>query len=104
MNYPSRPSRSWTVLQATQQSPTLARLAELAADSTARLHCIAPLLPPALRKSVKAGPVEDAVWCLVVDNNAVASKLRQLLPALMAQLRIKGWAVTEIRLKVSRET
>jgi hypothetical protein len=103
MNYPSRPSRSWTVLQATQQSPTLARLAELAADSTARLHCIAPLLPAALRKSVKGGAVDDTVWCLVVDNNAVASKVRQLLPALMAQLRTKGWDVAEIRIKVSRE-
>jgi len=103
MNYPSRPSRSWTVLQATQQSPTLARLAELAADSTARLRCVAPLLPASLRKSVKAGAVDEAVWCLVVDNNAVASKVRQLLPALMAQLRSKGWNVAEIRIKVSRE-
>ena len=76
MNYSSRPSRSWTVLQATQQSPTLARLAELAADSTARLRCVAPLLPAALRKSVKAGAIDDAVWCLVVDNNAVASGTR----------------------------
>ena len=103
MNYPSRPSRSWTVLQATQQSPTLARLADLAADSTARLRCVAPLLPVALRKSVKAGAVDGAAWCVVVDNNAVASKVRQLLPALMAQLRSKGWDVAEIRIKVSRE-
>lgn len=104
MNYPSRPSRSWTVLQASQESPTLARLAELAADSSARLRCIAPLLPPALRQSVKAGPVDDAQWCLVVDNNAVASKVRQLLPALVAQLRVNGWDVADIRLKVSRAT
>jgi hypothetical protein len=40
---------------------------------------------------------------LVVDNNAVASKVRQLLPALLAQLRSKGWDVAEIRIKVSRE-
>lgn len=102
MKNTSRPSRSWTVLQATQQSPTLARLAELAADSTARLHCIAPLLPVGLRSSVKAGPVEGSVWCLVLDNNSAASKVRQLLPALLAHLRSKGWDVSEIRLKVSR--
>ena len=66
MNYSSRPSRSWTVLQATQQSPTLARLAELAADSTARLRCVAPLFPAALRKSVKAGAIDDAAaWCVL---------------------------------------
>lgn len=103
MSFSSRPSRSWTVLQATQQSPTLARLSELAADSTARLHCVTPLLPAALRKNIKAGPVDDGVWCLVVDNNAVAAKVRQLLPVLMAQLRSKGWDISEIRLKVSRE-
>jgi hypothetical protein len=78
-------------------------LADLAADSTARLRCVAPLLPVALRKSVKAGAVDGAAWCVVVDNNAVASKVRQLLPALMAQLRSKGWDVAEIRIKVSRE-
>jgi hypothetical protein len=78
-------------------------LAELAADSTARLQSVSALLPPALRKSVKAGPVDNGVWCLVVDNNAVASKVRQLLPALIAHLRTKGWEITEIRVKVSRE-
>ena len=101
MNYSSRPSRSWTVLQASHESPTLARLSELVADSGARLQCIIPLLPPALRASVKAGPVEDTVWCLLVANNAVAAKLRQLLPDLTAHLRTKGWDVTQIRLKVS---
>lgn len=103
MKNTSRPSRSWTVLQATQQSPTLARLAELATDSAARLQSVRPLLPPALRQCVKAGPVEEGVWCLVVDNNAVASKVRQLLPALIAHLRTKGWDIAEIRVKVSRE-
>lgn len=101
MKNTGRLSRSWTVLQATQQSPTLARLAELAAESTAKLQCVAPLLPSGLRNYVKAGPVDGAVWCLVVDNNSVASKVRQLLPALLAQLRSKGWNVSEIRLKVS---
>jgi len=101
MNYSGRPSRSWTVLQASHESPTLARLSELVADSGARLQCISPLLPPALRASVKAGPVEDTVWCLLVANNAVAAKLRQLLPDLTAHLRTKGWNVTQIRIKVS---
>ena len=100
----SRPSRSWTVLQASQESPTLARLSELAADSTARLQCVAPLLPAALRNSIKAGPIEEGVWCLVLDNSAAAAKLRQLIPAMTAQLRIKGWDVTDIRLKISRES
>jgi hypothetical protein len=103
MKNTSRPSRSWTVLQASQESPTLARLSELAAESAAWLQCVTPLLPFGLRSSIKAGPVEGHVWCLVLDNTAVASKVRQLLPAMQAQLRSKGWEVAEIRLTVLRE-
>jgi hypothetical protein len=76
----------------------------MAADSNARLQCVAPLLPAALRNSVKAGPIEESVWCLVLDNSAAAAKLRQLIPAMTAQLRVKGWDVTDIRLKISRES
>ncbi len=89
-----------TLLQASQNSPTLAKLTELARDSTARLQAIETLIPEHLRRAVKAGPIEGPVWCLLVDNNATAAKIRQLLPALQAHLRIKGWQVNSIRLKV----
>jgi hypothetical protein len=96
----NRRSRSVTVLQATQDSPTLARLADLAMDSSARLKSIQPLIPPALRSAIQAGPLEGGAWCLLLDNNAVAAKVRQLLPSLEAHLRSKGWEITSIRLKV----
>lgn len=96
----NRRSRSITVLQATQDSPSLARLAELATDSSARLKSIQPLIPAALRKAIQAGPIEGTTWCLILDNSAVAAKVRQLLPALEAHLRSSGWEVTAIRLKV----
>jgi hypothetical protein len=94
-----------TLLQATQDSPTLARLTQLTQESTARLKAIEPLIPSALRRCVKAGPIEDSVWCLIMDNNAAASKIRQLLPAFTAHLRVHGWEISSIRLKVqiSRE-
>jgi len=95
-----RRTQSFTLLQATRETPTLARLCELAGDSTARLKCIEPLLPPALRKSIRPGPIDGENWCLLVTNSAVAAKLRQLLPALQAHLRSKGWEVNAIRLKV----
>lgn len=91
---------SFTLLQATQDSPTLARLSELAAESSARLQSLEPLIPAALMSAVKAGPIEGPVWCLLLDNNAVAAKIRQLLPAFEAHLRSKGWEVTSIRIKV----
>ena len=89
-----------TVLQASQDSPTLARLAELSRDSVARLNALDGLIPKALRPAIQAGPIDGDVWCLLLDNNAVAAKVRQLLPALLAHLRVKGWEVNSIRLKV----
>lgn len=89
-----------TLLQATQDSPVLARLSALSDDSVARLKAIQSLIPAALRSAVTAGPIDGPAWCLLLDNNAAAAKMRQLLPALIAHLRSKGWEVTSIRLKV----
>lgn len=89
-----------TLLQATQDSPVLARLSALSDDSVARLKAVQSLIPAALRSAVTAGPIEDSSWCLLLDNNAAAAKMRQLLPALVAHLRSKGWEITSIRLKV----
>lgn len=89
-----------TLMQAAESSPTLAGLAALARESGERLKAVENLLPPALRKSVQAGPIEGTSWCLLVKGNAAAAKLRQLLPALAAALRQRGWDVQAIRLKV----
>jgi hypothetical protein len=96
----NRPNHSFTLLQATQDSPTLARLTGLVAESSARLQSVQPLIPVALRSAVRAGPIEGTVWCLILDNNAIAAKIRQFLPALESHLRSKGCEVTTIRLKV----
>lgn len=78
----------------------MARLIELNGDSVAMLKAIEPLIPSALRTSVKAGPIEGTAWCLILDNNAAAAKIRQLSPSLEAHLRTKGWDVKSIRIKV----
>jgi Dna[CI] antecedent, DciA len=90
-----------SIAQAARGSVTLAQLADLAEDSARRLQAITPLLPPALRSALKAGPIEGSSWCLLVSSNAVAAKLRQQIPALVAHLRSKGWEIATIRLKVS---
>ena len=60
------------------------------------------MIPPLLRTAVRPGPIEDGQWCLLVDNNAAAAKLRQVLPALQAELNRRGCEVNSIRLKVGR--
>lgn len=89
-----------SVLQAVEDSPTLARLAQLARESHERLEAVQLLIPIPLRPSVKAGPIDGPAWCLLVDGNAAAAKLRQVIPALIAHLHDRGWQVTSIRLKV----
>ena len=89
-----------TLQQAANESPTLARLAALSKDSCARLKAIETMIPATLYPSIKAGPVDGSVWCLLIDSNAAAAKLRQLLPALVAHLQNGGWEITLIRIKV----
>jgi hypothetical protein len=97
----NRRNQAVTLLQATQSSPVLAHLAELAAQSSARLKVLEPLIPKSLLNCIRPGPIEGAVWCLLLDNNAIAAKLRQLLPALESHLRTKGFGEVSIRLRVA---
>lgn len=92
--------RAVSVLQASQESPTLARLSELATESSARLKSLGSIIPRGLQASIQAGPIEGGEWCLLISNTAVAAKVRQLVPAMQAHLRTKGWEVNAIRLKV----
>lgn len=89
-----------TLQQAAEDSPTLARLAQLARESGERLKAVELLIPAPLRSAVKAGPIDGTAWCLLVETNAAAAKLRQVLPALVDRLRDRGWQVNSIRLKV----
>jgi hypothetical protein len=96
----TRRHQTVTLLQATQESPMLTRLSELSKDSVARLKAVEAMIPAVLRPAVIAGPIDGSNWCLIVNSNAAAAKIRQLLPAMAAHLRTKGWEVSAIRLKV----
>jgi hypothetical protein len=89
-----------TLQQAAEGSPTLARLAQLARDSGEQLEAVELLIPAPLRSAVRAGPIDGPAWCLLVDSNAAAAKLRQVIPALLNRLHDRGWQVNSIRLKV----
>lgn len=89
-----------TLSQAADESPTLARLTQLARESGERLKALEMTIPAPLRASIRPGPIEGTTWCLLVDSSAAAAKLRQLLPVLQAKLNSRGWQVTSIRLKL----
>jgi hypothetical protein len=88
------------VLQAAQEAPSLARLAQLARESGERLKAIQSCIPAPLRASLRPGPIDGTTWCLLVDSSAAAAKLRQLLPVLQSRLNSSGYQVTSIRLKL----
>jgi len=100
----NRRQPSVTLLQASQSNASLAKLMELNRASKARYDAIATLIPEPLRVNVTAGPLNDGVWCLLLSNTTTAAKLRQLLPAFEAQLRVHQLEVKSIRLKVSGST
>ncbi|WP_296490161.1 hypothetical protein [Rhodoferax sp.] len=97
----NRRQPSVTLLQASQSNASLAKLMELSRASRARLDAITELIPETLRAQVTAGPLNEGAWCLLLSNTTTAAKLRQLLPAFEAHLRVHGLEVKSIRLKVS---
>lgn len=86
--------------EAMSRSSPLARLQHLLKESEARLAVVRSVLPSALGPHLKAGPLDEEGWTLLVANAAVASKLRQLMPRLEEALRARGLQVTSIRLRV----
>ena len=94
------PSHTHGIADALAHSEPLAQLARRMRESQARLVAITPLLPPALRAQVKAGPIDELGWTLLVSNSAVSAKLRQMVPALEAHLRTQGWDGPPVRVKM----
>lgn len=86
--------------QALRNSESLGSLLQRIQKSSERLRCISPLLPPQLRATVQAGPLDDEGWSLLVANAAAASKLRQMLPAMTSTLVDQGWPDVPIRLRI----
>ena len=86
-----------TAHDAVQNSAALGQLTALIRESNARLKAIESLVPESLRPFVKAGPIDGATWCLLVNGNAAAAKLRQLTPLIQSRLLANGWKVTSIR-------
>ena len=89
-----------SVHQASQEAPDLVQLLRLNQESQQRLRSIMALVPPGLRASVQARPIEGSTWSVHVPMPTAAAKLRQLLPAFAAHLRSKGWDVQHIRVYV----
>jgi hypothetical protein len=88
------------VQKALDRSEPLSSLLHRLQASQRCLEAIRPVLPPALAAYVQAGPIDEEGWTLLVANNAISAKLRQLQPRLMEALARQGLKVNAIRLRV----
>jgi hypothetical protein len=81
-------------------SQPLALLLQRMAESRARFDAVRELLPPGLRDTVRAGPLDDKGWSLLAPHSAGAAKLRQMLPMIEDALRARGWEGTPVKIRV----
>jgi hypothetical protein len=86
--------------QAVDSAPPLAALQQRIRHSQRCLEWIKPVLPAGLKHQIKAGPIQNAEWCVLASNASVSAKLRQLLPMLLTTLNQNGAQVDTIRIKV----
>ncbi len=86
--------------RALDQNASLANLTRRLAQSNSRYAAVCMHLPEALRRQVRAGPIDDEGWSLLASNAAVAAKLRHLLPRLADTLHEQGWPELPIRVHI----
>lgn len=98
MSSPAPPAHS--LASALDRSEALVGLLQRVRQSQARLVAVTALLPEGLRGEVRAGPLDDAAWVLLVSNAAVAAKLRQLLPAVTTALQKQGFTGPAVKIRV----
>lgn len=58
------------------------------------------LLPDYLANHVEPGSIKDGTLTLFAANNALAARLRQVEPRLLAELQKRGWPVSALRVRV----
>ena len=98
MSSPAPPALA--LARALDNSEPLIGLLQRVRLSQARLAAVATLLPAGLHGEVRAGPLDDAAWVLLVSNAAAAAKLRQLLPTVTAALAQQGYSGPAVKIKI----
>jgi hypothetical protein len=90
-----------TVLEAIAESNTLAQLLARMESSKHCFEIVMQRLPLGLHTSIAAGPIDENIWCLLVNNASALAKLKQLIPALLLAIQAKGIPIKDIKLKRS---
>lgn len=81
-------------------SPSLHNLTQQAQRLIALQSTLNALAPQPLAKFCSVASFENKVLVIYTDNGAIASKLKQQLPSLLAKFQQRGIEVTSIRVEV----
>jgi Dna[CI] antecedent, DciA len=99
MSMGDRKHQTMSLRDAVQACDVLSRLSQRMALSQRYWAAIIPALPPMLAAHIQAGPIDEASWCLLCRNAAVAAKLRHLAPGLQQHMVAAHLPVLAVRIK-----
>jgi hypothetical protein len=90
-----------TLGTALARSEPLGRLMQRLRDSAECLDAVRGLLPAGLADDVRAGPLDEQGWTVLVSGPAATAKLRQLLPSIESALQVRWQRPVKVRVKVA---
>lgn len=92
------PARS--LAQIIDESPELKRLAETSRHAEQLQRIYLETVPAELAPYCRVGFAHGGILCVFADNGAVAAKLRQLVPRVLAHFRLRNRDFNSIRIGV----
>ncbi|WP_233865924.1 DciA family protein [Paraburkholderia adhaesiva] len=97
---PPAPGFARPVAELLSRTEALAPLRAGVEQMTAMRRDLEALLPDYLATSVEPGFIKDGKLALFTAHNALAARLRQLEPRLVADLQARGWPLDSVRIRV----
>jgi hypothetical protein len=89
-----------TLGSALAASDSLAQLGVRLRESQQRFDAVVAVLPEAIARELRPGPIDDEGWSVLASNAAIAAKLRHLLPRLSDELRSRSFRDLPIRVRL----
>ena len=86
------------------KQPELNELNQRTLEAQASQKIWAEIAPDGLAKHSHISSIKNQQFTVYANNNAVAAKIKLLIPSLLIQLKKQGYEVTAIRIKVQAKS
>ncbi|MEX3605944.1 MAG: DciA family protein [Burkholderia sp.] len=98
--YPSGFARPQAVADVLKRTDAFAALRAGVEQVASLQRDLRALLPEYLANHVESGSIKEGVLTLFAGHNALAARLRQVAPRLVADLQARGWNVAMLKVRV----